>query len=76
MTRATSVDGWTRSPIRPLTDSIHADHPPATLPSDARWLILPSLPTVLLMRANSLDICELSRKMSLRTSLILPPIPV
>ena len=33
-------------------------------------------PTVVLMRANSRAICEFSRKMSFRTSLILPATPV
>ena len=55
MTRATSVDGCTRSPISPLTDSRHSAQRPDADPRLARWLILPSLPTALLMR------CELAR---------------
>ena len=76
ITRATSVEGCTRSPIRPLTESRHSAHPPEADPRLARWLILPSLPTALLMRANSLAMRSFNLKMSLRVSAILPATPV
>jgi hypothetical protein len=74
ITRATSVDGCTRSPIRPLTESRHSAHRSDADPRLARWLILPSLPTALLMRANSLAMRSFSLKMSLSVSAILPAI--
>ena len=52
MTRATSVEGCTRSPIRLLTESRHSAQPPEAEPRLARWLILPSLPTARLMRVE------------------------
>ncbi len=45
----------------------HSAHAPVTDPIDARWVILPSLPTARLMRANSLTIFWLSSRMSFKS---------
>src|SRR5438477_441665 len=76
ITRATSVEGWTRSPMRLLTESTHSDHCPKLPPRDARCWILPSFPTELLTRASSRAIFSLSSRTSLRVSTIFPDRPV
>ena len=53
MTRAISLVGCTRSLMSALTESMFPAHEPLKLPSDARCLILPSLPTTRLMRSIS-----------------------
>ena len=76
ITRATSVDGCTNSPIRLFTDSTHCAHPPDAHPRLARSLILPSFPTALLIRSNSMARRWLNLKMSFIVSTILPAMPV
>ena len=50
ITRATSLVGCTRSPMRALTELTEAAHDPPAPPSWARWVIRPSLPTARLTR--------------------------
>ncbi len=76
MTRATSVVGWTRSPIRVLMESTHCSHSPVAPGSRARWPILPSLPTTELSRPNSSVIFWLSSTTSLKASVISASMPV
>ncbi len=76
MTRAVSLVGWTRSPIRALTEISAASHEPLTDPSEARWSILPSLPTTRLIRSSSLAMRSLSSITSLNVSATLPATPV
>ena len=53
MTRAISLVGWTRSPIKPFTEPIaSAQHCP-TSPIEARCEIRPSLPTTCPIRSSS-----------------------
>src|SRR5437016_2847996 len=56
ITRAISFVGRTRSLTSELTDSIMPDQSPLLLPSEARWVSLPSLPTTLLTRSSSLAV--------------------
>ncbi len=76
MTRAVSLVGWTRSPIRVLTEVSASSQEPLTAPSEARWLILPSLPTTRLIRSSSLAIRSLSSMTSLNVSATFPATPV
>ena len=58
-------------------DRIDACRPSAVAePRDARWAILPSLPTERLIRSNSAAICWLSSRISFRVSAILPSMPI
>src|SRR5439155_26990835 len=59
-----------------LTEPSDAAHAPLKPPSDARWVILPSLPTTLLRRSSSRAIFSLSSMTSLKVSAILPAMPV
>src|SRR4029079_3868959 len=63
-------------PIRVLIESTQAAHPPPWLPSPARWLIRPSLPTAFEMRANSRVIFSFNSMISFRVSAILASDPV
>ena len=53
ITLAVSEVGCTKSVIRVLTEFTLADQEPSALPMVARWAILPSLPTTVLMRSSS-----------------------
>src|SRR5438874_12589617 len=76
MTRAISLVGCTRSPISALMEPSEAAQAPLKPPSEARWVILPSLPTTLLRRSSSRAIFSLSSMTSLKVSAILPAMPV
>ena len=75
ITRAVSLVGWTRSPTRALTEVTVAAQVPRTSPIEARWAILPSLPTTRLRRSSSLASRSLSSTTSLNASAILPSKP-
>ena len=75
-TRATSLVGWTRSPIRVLTEDTEAAHDPAAPLRVPRWVIRPSLPTARLTRSNSRAMPSFSSTISLRRSATLPALPV
>src|SRR4051794_32656063 len=53
ITRATSSVGRTRSPMSVFIESIRSDQAPVAAPTLARWVIRPSLPTTLAIRAAS-----------------------
>ena len=72
ITRAVSLVGWTRSPISALTESMVPAQEPLKLPSEARCLILPSLPTTRLMRSSSSVILSSWSITSLNVSPTLP----
>ncbi len=76
MTRATSVEGCTTSPIRVLRESTQAAQPPPWLPRLARRLMRPSLPTELEIRANSRVIFSFSSTISFSVSAILASTPL
>ncbi len=76
MTRAVSLVGWTRSSMRSLTESMAACHEPLTSPSEARWVILPSLPTTRLRRSSSRAMRSFISVTSLKASATLPATPV
>ena len=76
MTRATSLVGCTRSPIRVLTEVTDAAQDPPAPATVARWVIRPSLPTARLTRSNSSAISSFSSAISLSVSAILPASPV
>ena len=76
ITRAVSLVGWTRSPMSVLTDSMPSAQPPVAFPIEARWVILPALPTASPMRWISPAVRSFSATMSLSASAILPAIPV
>ena len=76
ITRAVSAVGWTKSVMSVLTESTQADHPPRTLPKEARSLILPSLPTTLPIRCSSAVSRSFCSIISLSVSAIFPAIPV
>ena len=71
-TRAISRVGVVRSVRRRLRQSFWAAHAPSTRPMLMRWPILPSLPTTLLARSDSLARRSFSSMMSLKTSAIFP----
>ncbi len=68
MTRATSAVGCNRSATSEFKLSMRDDQAPPALPIEARWLILPSLPTTCDMRASSLAVRCSSSMMSLSAS--------
>ena len=76
ITRATSLVGCTRSPIRSLTEPIVRAHESETSPSDALCVIRPSLPTTRRIRSSSCVIRRLVLITSLNVSAILPAMPV
>ena len=59
-----------------MTEVSDSSQEPLTAPSEARWLILPSLPTTRLSRSSSLAIRSLSSMTSLKVSATLPATPV
>ena len=75
ITRATSLEGCTRSSISELMDSTESCQKPVTSPSEARCLSLPSLPTTRLRRASSCCLRALSSTTSLKVSATLPQRP-
>ncbi len=75
ITRATSLVGWTRSPIRVLTELTDAAHEPAAPCRCARCVILPSLPTAWLTRSSSRVVSLLRSMISLSASEIFPATP-
>ncbi len=70
ITRAVSLVGWTRSPIRLFTHSSEASHDPRASGREARWGSLPSLPTTRATRSSSRAIRSFSSTTSLKTSAI------
>ncbi len=76
MTRATSSVGCTRSPIRVFSDSIRAAHEPEAAPRLALWVIRPSLPTIVAIRAVSRVPFSSSSATSLNASAIAAPTTV
>ena len=76
ITRATSVVGWTRSPIIAFTESMHSAQSrwrPGSLPRSPIW---PSLPTTRATRSSSRLSPWFSSAMSLKACAISPDIPV
>ena len=75
MTRAVSVMGCTRSPIRALTDCMDAAHEPPTPTSEARSVSRPCFPTASESRSSSRLIAWWSSTTSLNVSAISPSSP-
>ena len=76
MTRAISLVGCTRSPIRSLIDLTASTHDSDTSPSEALCVIRPSFPTTRPTRSSSCVIRRLVLAISLNVSAILPAMPV
>ena len=70
MIRPTSAVGWARLLMSALIESAWLAHEPATAPSEARSVISPSSPTVLLTRANSFAVLWFKSTTSLNVSAI------
>ena len=73
MTRATSSVGRTRSPMSVFIESIRSDHAPVAAPTLARWVIRPSLPTTVAIRAASCVPYSSKSATSLNASAIAAP---
>ena len=76
ITRATSLVGCTRSPMRVLTEFTDAAQEPAAPVRVARWAMRPSLPTARLTRSNSCAMSSFNSAISLSVSAIFPARPV
>ena len=76
MTRAVSLVGWTKSPMRSLIDATLKPQAPRTSPSVARWVMRPCLPTTRATRSSSSVRRWLRSATSLKASAILESMPV
>ncbi len=76
MLRVTSIVGWSRSSIRPLTEVSIAPQAPDRRSHWTRWRVRPRLPTTSPTRSSSIARLCLAETISLKVSAILPAIPL